>query len=112
MSGQPGGSPPNPGGTGPGNGGGGSTGPGGAGTSGGTGPKRGNSLILLPLALLLAAGGYRLGRRHVDPAEMEQDRSQGAQPPRRITADIPDEEVDGYRLGTRTGLPHPRPPKE
>lgn len=49
--------------------------------------------------------GWRLGRRHVPRDQMEQDRNAGLEPKRKITADIPDDEVDGYRLGTRTGKP-------
>lgn len=67
-------------------------------------------LVLLLVVLPLLAGGknhtgWRLGKRHVPKDQMEQDRNQGLEPKRKITKDIPDDEVDGYPLGRRTGKP-------
>lgn len=68
--------------------------------------------LMLLLALPILAVAWRLGKRHVPEDQREQDRSRGLEPPRRITADIPDDEVDGYPRGSRPGVPHPRTPKE
>jgi hypothetical protein len=70
-------------------------------------------LPLLPLLLLVLAAaqaaGWSLGRRNPEHqpdrpvTDWLHDRTDGAEPARRHTTDIPDDQLDGWRLGSRPG---------